>query len=157
MPWLDLSDVIIDPFLADNFAVIRRMQSVSQHGETLITIMGTFSAIGVITPTGNNSLVRADAYESQADSIQIITMFRLRGAAQDVAGINWQPDLVQWNGNTYQLKTLNDFTRFGAGFVQAEGIAIDYNPSPDAEFNIVPPMLNWSLARNSGLRLMGWA
>lgn len=157
MPWLDVSDVITDPFLADSFTVVRRMQTVNQQGETSILVMGSYSAIGVVTPTGSNSLVRAEAYESQSDSVQIITMFRLRSASQDVAGINWQPDLIQWNGITYQIKTLNDFTRFGAGFIQAEAIAIDYNPEPSAEFNSVQPMLNWSLARNSGLRLFGWA
>lgn len=156
MPWLDLSDVITDPFLADTFVVVRRMQIVNGQGETVIIPMGNFGAVGVVTPTGNNSLVRAEAYESQADSIQIITMFRLRGASKDTAGINWQPDLVQWNGITYLIKTLNDFTRFGAGFIQADAIATDYNPAPSSEFNTIPPMLNWSLPRNSGMRLLGW-
>lgn len=157
MPWLDVTEVTLDPFLSDVITVIRRMQTVDVHGNVQIITMGSYNAVGVVTPTDNNSLTRAEAYESQADSIRIITTFRLRGAAQDIAGVNWQPDLVQWNGNTYLIKSLNDYTRFGAGFVDADAIAIDYNPSPSAEFGITPPTLDWSRPANTGIRLLGWA
>lgn len=80
---------------------------------------------GSITPTGDNSLVREEAYEAQLESILVITPFRLRGPSKDNQGNSFQPDIVLWNGNSFVVRTLKDWTSYGAGQVEAECISVD--------------------------------
>jgi hypothetical protein len=135
MPWLDLTDVLLDPFLASTFDVYRRLQIMQSNGTPSIKTTARYrDVIGIVAPTGSNSLVRQEAFESQADSIQVITPFRIRAASKDAKNANWQPDLIGYAGNIYLVRTLNDYSKFGGGFMLAECIAINYNPQPAAEF-----------------------
>lgn len=132
-PWLDLTEVIEDPYFEDSFTVLRRKQTVNSFGEPVIVVEHTYPDVGgIVIPTGNNSLVRQEAFESQQNAIQIITKFRLRPASKD-GTVDYQPDIVQWDGSSYLVRTSNEYTRFGAGFVQVDCIATDYNPAPPAE------------------------
>lgn len=133
-PWLDLSASINEPQFQTNFVVLRRQQIVDTHGQPQTVVIGRYQALGVITPTGSNSLVRADAYESQMETIQVITMYRLRPASKDAQGITWLPDYVLWSGSAYVVRTLNDFAQYGAGFMVAECIQVNYNDVPTPEF-----------------------
>ena len=156
MPYLDVTEVLSDPDLADVFEVVRRQAVVNSHGELVPVIVQRFPAVtGVCTPTGNNSLVRADAYQSQMNSLQVLTTFRIRSASKDADGIMWMPDLVRYRGDTFVVKSLNDFAQFGPGFVQAECIEIEWNDAPVPEEGPASS-LDFSQASNSGNRLNGW-
>lgn len=125
MPQIDVSDVLSDPDLAgEPFRVLRRSETVNSFGEGVLK-QTVYDAIGSISPTGDQSLVREEAYSQDADTIRVITTFRLRGASKDM-GLNYQPDLVMWNDSFYIVKAANDFSRYGAGFIDAECIQIDY-------------------------------
>jgi hypothetical protein len=126
-PLLDVTEVITDPNFADDFQVIRRVQDVDDHGEPFVRVITTYNSIGVCTPSGDQSLVRADAYEAQSNALQVITKFRLRGAAVD-NGTGFLPDLVVWQKGSYVVKSVDDYSRFGAGFVVAGCILQDYIP-----------------------------
>lgn len=134
MPDIDVSDLLDDPDVAgESFSVIRRQEVVGTNGVATLTPVtypqaGQPPIVGSITPTGDNSLVRAEAYTTQSNTIEVITPFRLRGPSKDTGGNSFQPDIVLWKGNHYEVKTLNEWTSYGAGFVGAECIAIDFNP-----------------------------
>jgi galactose-6-phosphate isomerase len=125
MPWLDFSDVLLDPAIAgETFSVIRRQQVVDNYG-TVTTTNTTLSGTGSITPTGDNSLVREEAYQTSAKTIKVITNFRLYGPEQ-IGGTTYQPDLVAWHGDNFIVKSINDYSSYGAGFLEAECASIDF-------------------------------
>lgn len=126
MPDIDVSDLLFDPDIAGTtFDVIRRQETVGANGVASVAPTTFEDVVGSITPTGDNSLVREEGYSTQSNTIKVITTFRLRGPSKD-AGHNFQPDIVVWNGTNYEVKSLNEFTPFGAGFVEADCISIDF-------------------------------
>ncbi len=125
MPALDVSEVLNDPDIAgDAFTVLRRTQTVNNYGEGGVATQ-TLPAFGSVQPTGDNSLVREEAYQVQANSITVYTTFPLRGPGKDAQGNSYQPDVVVWQGNHYLVKVVNDWSSFGTGFVQADCQSID--------------------------------
>ena len=125
MPQIDVSDVINDVFIAgEPFTITRQLETINGFGESVITT-STFSAAGAIAPLGANSLLREQAFQAQAKSIQVVTTFRLRGASQS-GGQNYQPDLVIWKGDSYTVWTVEDYTQYGAGMVVAECMSQDF-------------------------------
>jgi galactose-6-phosphate isomerase len=134
MPDIDVSDLCDDPDIAgDAFSVIRRQEVVGPNGVStlVLTILpqpGAPAIVGSVTPTGDNSLVRAEAYTTQSNTIRVITRFRLRGPSKDGAGQSFQPDIVLWKGSHFVVSMLNEWTSFGAGQVEAECTSIDFSP-----------------------------
>lgn len=127
MPLLDVTDLTFDADIAgEGFTVIRRIETVTSSG-VVTTSRQIFAARGSISPSGDNSLAREDAFQTQAKSIKVITMFLLRGQGKDELGRKFQPDLVQWKGNSYIVSSINDYSQFGGGFIEAECSSIDYN------------------------------
>jgi hypothetical protein len=129
MPDIDVSDLCLDPDIAgESFTVVRRQSVMQPNGTTAITST-YFQASGSITPTGDNSLVRADAYTTQAGTIAVITNFRLRSGGKDNLGNAFQPDIVLTSdGNSFVVSSLNEWDSFGGGFMHAECTEIDFNP-----------------------------
>lgn|ERR1019366_1739770 len=129
MPLIDVSDVLLDPMIAgEAFLVVRRLEVVNSFGESVVT-MQSFAATGSIIPTGNNSLVREEAYQIQAKTIRVVTAFPLRGVSKDSTG-TYQPDIVMWNNDSFIVKSLNDYTSYGVGLVEAECSSIDPVDAP---------------------------
>ena len=124
MPKLDVTDLLYDPDLTGHFDVIRRIQSVNQYGEVSVTADTFEHVIGAVYPTGSNSLTKEAAFQTQAKAITVVTKFRLRGASQDMYGTQYQPDIVEWDGDQYEVKVVNDYSRYGGGFIEAECINI---------------------------------
>lgn len=139
-PTLDVTEVLLSPEFADEFQVVRRIQGTTTNGEPYIARTDIFKyrdgCIGVVTPSSENSLVRADAYEAQSNSVQVITKFRLQGAAKDgkaVPATQWLPDLIVWRDNHYIVRMTNDYSRFGAGFIVADCLLTEYIPQRDTQ------------------------
>lgn len=140
-PYLDVTDAILDPALAgtDAFTVIRRRQIVGQNGRAS-TDRTYLRLLGVIVPTGKNDLTRAAAFEIQAKTIDIITTARLFGPARDIANQQYMPDIIVWAGSHFIVTEIEDFTRFGGGFVEAHCTSVDYiDPGPGVGAPIDPP------------------
>lgn len=131
MAELDVSELLVDGDLTSSFTVQRRLQSVNSFGETSTTIITFQNLRGGVYPTGEQSLTRADAYQSQANTISVTTQFQLRGVSADATG-SYQPDIVNWRGNNYVVRTLSEFA-YGAGFVVAECISTSLLDQPDSE------------------------
>ena len=71
-------------------------------------------------------MLREEAFTTDAKTIRVMTAFMLRGPSTDRTAQNFQPDLVIWRGNAYVVRTLEDFSQFGAGMVIAECSSINY-------------------------------
>lgn len=126
MPDVDVTEVVLDPEIAgERFVVIRRQEVVNDKGRSVLTTTQA-AAVGSVTPTGDNSLVREEAFSAQLNSILVITPFRLRGVSKDGQGRTFQPDLVLWKGQHYIVRSLNEYDRYGAGLIEAECVAFDY-------------------------------
>jgi hypothetical protein len=127
MPQINVVDLLFDTFIAgEQFQVIRRSDNVGTNGETTISA-APLCGVGQITPTGDNSMLREEAFTAGQNTIQVITAFMLRGPSRDGwTGQNFQPDIVVWKGGKYIVRVLSDYSQYGAGMVVAECSSIDY-------------------------------
>ena len=111
--------------------VVRREQEVNAQGEGVEIDTTIPNVVASVTPTGDNSLVREEAFSAQAQSIKVITPYRLRGQTKESStGQSFLPDIVIWHNDSYIVRVVNDFTPYGAGFVEAECESIDYQQAP---------------------------
>lgn len=128
MAKINVTNITRDRFIAgDRFSVIRRRETINGFGESEKGHVVFDGVVGSVQPTGNNSLLREEAFQASAKTIKVITRFRLYSAQRDEAGFNYQPDLIYWGSNYYLVRILNDFTAFGAGFVEAECLSHQFD------------------------------
>lgn len=120
MPTLDVSDVLLDPDIADRFTVFRRAQSVSAYGRTITTPTRFDGVVGVVNSAGKNDLARLAETQLQGRHLSIVTRWRLRGVSKD-----YQPDIIFWQDNYYLVQLLDPYPQYGQGFVQAVVGSID--------------------------------
>lgn len=113
MPNLDVTDLLDDDDLADDFDVLRRDEAISDHGRPVITVSTFAGQRGVITHSSPDTLQRRDDAQMTSRVAVIITTFRLRAS-----GDGFQPDQVLYDGITWTIKAVSPYTRFGAGFVE---------------------------------------
>lgn len=133
MPDVDLAWVANDTAVAgEAFTIVRRRTWLDANGivqKEAVTLPapGAPAIVGGISPTGENSLVREEAFQTQSNAILVITDFPLRGASID-PGTNetYQPDLVFYKGSYYEVRTLDDYTSYGAGFIACECLQVTY-------------------------------
>jgi len=149
VPEIDVTDVLIgSDIAATGFTVVRRLEIVNNFGESTVQTI-TLPATGSIQPSGEQGLMREEGYDAQAKSVKVITTFRLRGVSRSVAGTRYKPDLVFWNGDYYEVKSLEDYSQFGGGLVEAECTSIDYVDLPPAELPPYAARLDFSKPNNS--------
>lgn len=151
MPFVDVTGILFDPDVAgQGFIVLRRQETVNNYGESTWTTE-RIQAIGSVTPSGSQELMREDAYDAQAKSIKIATTFRLRGVAKGPNASRFKPDIVLWNDNYFEVISPDDWTPFGAGFVDVELTSVHYVDNPP---DFLPPWrarLDFSVPQNSVL------
>lgn len=127
---LNVARVARSSWFKNPFTVVRRRQDVDVNGVPQTTVVSVETVSGIVTPTGSNSLTRADAYATQMQSIQIITTFRLRTASLDSAGVNWMSDIAIYGGVSYVVNTSDEYSQFGEGWLRCDCIATDYQLPP---------------------------
>ena len=126
MPFLDFSDVIQDPDIADNtLSVLRRPQSLGTNGRVAVKPTRYPNVVGVITSAGPNDLERLDDQQRTGRVLSLVTKFRLRATSP-----GFQPDYVVWRGDTFIVHTFDPYPQFGAGFYQALIGSIDIQDAP---------------------------
>ncbi len=153
MSLIDVDDVIYDPFVAGQFVtVIRRNQEVNEQGEGVEIDVTIPNVVASVTPTGDNSLVREEAFSSQEQSIKVITAYRLRGQTKEKStGQSFLPDLVLWHNDYYIVKVVNDYTPYGAGFIEADCESIDYQQAPAQNVPAQVGRADFSQSAQSGI------
>ena len=114
MAWLDVTDVLTDPDFMDAGLTCNRMaQAVGENGRAVNTpSVITFAA--VVTSDKGDILHRNEDGSRILGSITLHTPFRLLDGApgQDA-------DEIVWQGRTYTVVSVNDYSHFGRGFVAA--------------------------------------
>lgn len=135
-PLINVSLAINSPMLADSFAVLRRQQAVGVNGRGSMTTTAIKSLSGVVYPSSKNDLDRFPDLQVQGKALTVITRFALRSASS-VAGAgpggsnqDYAPDIVQWNGDNFLVLSLEDWSRFGPGYVLAICQSMDLKDVP---------------------------
>ena len=143
MSFLDVTDLLLDPDIAgQSFTVIRRRELINTSGQGVIACPPEIipHVFGQVSPTGDNSLVREVAFQTQMKTIQVITQFRLRGATvEPTTNQQFQPDLIKWRGDHFIVNVVDEFTQYGNGLIVAQCTEIDYQ---DVAANAGPNIYN---------------
>lgn len=118
MALLDMSEVITDPDFAepaDALTLERNVQTIDGGGMATNTpTLTPFSA--VVCARDGSRMTRSEDGEMVESSLSIHTLTHLTaGSPPDVPA-----DVVQWKGARYTVANTNDYSHFGAGFVQAD-------------------------------------
>lgn len=126
MAEMDFHDLLLDPELADTFNVVRRAETVDNFGEASVTETPYSNVIGVLRPTRPDDLQILPEGQRMGRHVTIVTNFRLQGPAP-----GYQPDEVQWGGDTFLVKEVLPYTRFGRGFIKAIAGSVDVIDQPN--------------------------
>ncbi len=114
MPFLDVTEVLEDPDLADYSLVCTRQTQVVGNDGLAVNTSTTIPFSGVVTSDTGDVLERLAAGSYIKGSITIHTKFILRdGQSGEDA------DLVKWQGRQYMVTDVNDYSAWGRGFVGA--------------------------------------
>jgi len=118
MPLLDVSDILSDPDFADIFTVILADQTIDDHG---VASEATWSSpqTGVVTAKSGINLNRTPEGQIVYGSITLHTQFTL------VEG-----NRICWNGSEYTVAGVDDYSRYGAGFICASCELVPLNRTP---------------------------
>lgn len=113
MPLLDVSDILASPEFADTLTLTRNTQTVGADGIAVnATVVTDFS--GVVTSDSGRDLMRQAQGEMVQGTILVHTVTNLTSGA---AGLD--ADEIVWNGARYTVTTIDDYSRYGVGFVCA--------------------------------------
>ena len=120
MPFLDVSEVLGDPELADTFNVTRRRDVLDGNGRTTPTVEGIFTDIvGVVTQQDPSDLLRTEDGQIVPRRIFIATTFQVIGASEaPLGGVQYQPDVITWNGSDYLVTSVMPYSRYGNGMYE---------------------------------------
>lgn len=128
MPDIDLTDVLLDSTWVSQLTVVRRQSTVGNNGVAVVR-SSTLRPYGFVV-IDSNRLDTAPEMRTSPKRIVVVTTFRLRNASVDAANINYFPDVVNWEGNSYQVDELLPFSEYGPGFVEARCASIDWVDAP---------------------------
>ncbi len=113
MPLLDVTEVLTDPDFVDSLVCSREAQTVGSDGVAVNTNTDS-TFYGVVTAASGNNLVRTPEGAYTKGDIIIVTQFALRTGATGGAA-----DEITWAGKRYTVTQVNDYSRYGAGFIWA--------------------------------------
>lgn len=115
MPDLDVSDILLDSDFCEMLTVNRNTQSVANDGMA-INSSTVLNPYGVVTAGNPAQVIRTDSYEAAHNSITV--------HAYNFTFLNpsngFSPDTVIWNGDSYLVKKVYNWSKFGTGFTSAE-------------------------------------
>lgn len=120
MAFLDLTDVLLDPELSDTFSVVQRTEVVSQKGVSTTVTNTVPNVVGVIVPATPNDLQRLPETDFGHRALKVRTPFRLNGPTK-----TRKPDVVLWGNDQFIVRSVDPYTRFGAGWTEALVVNMD--------------------------------
>lgn len=126
MPTLDVSDVILSPEFMDIMTYTRNVQTVGDDG-IASNAQTTSTIYGVVTSDKGDVISRESAGSLVNGTITVHTLTKLRND-----GSGWDADTVTWNNSSFTVKAVNDYSRYGRGFVAAICEVIPLSGGEDA-------------------------
>jgi hypothetical protein len=115
MPGIDVTELLTDPTFAETFTVIRSTKTIVA-GRARLTPKRFPGIIGVVQPAGGLDLQRLPDGSNLTGAIVIWTKYLLTNGdlSEDLSA-----DQVDWDGHFYTVMNVKDWSRYGAGFVNA--------------------------------------
>lgn len=124
MPMLDVSDIVMDPDLADTFDVIQRPESVDPGtGRSSTARVVHPGIVGVVTMQDPADLMRGEDSDSAPRLIFVASTFRFRSVSTD-EGQQYKGDVIVWpaagqEGSTeYTVIKVYPYGRYGTGITE---------------------------------------
>lgn len=114
MALIDVTALLNDPDFADSFTFARRVQVMVNGRATFASEAG--AAVGSVQINAPEVLDRFPDAGRPDQWIRIYTTTRLI-AQDDDARV--YADVITWRGRTYQVKAVDDWGNYGAGYVKA--------------------------------------
>lgn len=128
MPFLDVTDVLLDPDFCDYTLVCtRNTQTVDADGFAT-NVSQDIPFNGVVTVDRSLEAKRMAAGQSIGGAILVVTQFRL---TQGKPGLD--ADVVTYNGRHYRVTFVDPYTSYGSGFVQAHCELMEFNGGTPVE------------------------
>jgi hypothetical protein len=139
MPLLNFTQAILSPYAADNFHVLRSVETVNEHGRTVKEETLLRNVVGVVTAASPNDLMRIPESQAQGRCLSIVTKVPLVASSQ-----GYQPDYIIWRGSSFMILAFDPYPQFGEGFYQAVAMSINHQDLP-----FIPHGIDFSDKQNS--------
>jgi len=122
MPWLDVSEIVEDPDLADTFNVIQRPETIDPAtGRSSTGRVENLDVAGVVTMQDPAQLMRRDDSDSAPRLIFVASTFVFRSASKSADGQPYKGDIIVWpqpgepGSAEYTVIKVYPYSRYGAG------------------------------------------
>ncbi|WP_186072125.1 hypothetical protein [Burkholderia gladioli] len=116
MALLDVTDVLLDPDFMDTGLICNRMTQATGSDGRAANAANAIPFAAVVTSDSGDILHRNADGSRIIGSITLHTPFRLRDGGPDQTA---DADEIVWQGATYTVVNVNDYSHFGRGFVCA--------------------------------------
>lgn len=134
MPFLDMSDVLMDPDFLDTSLICHRQIQTRDADNFPVNMPQDFAFSGIVTVDRSLEAKRMAAGQNINGAILIVTQFRLtQGQAQTDTNQNLDADIVTYSGRDYRVTFVDPYTRYGSGFVQAHCELLDFDGGAPVE------------------------
>lgn len=134
MPFLDMSDVLLDPDFVDFSLVCHRQIQTVDADNFPVNTSQDLPFSGVVTVDRSLEARRMAAGQNINGAILIVTQFRLtQGQAETAESPRLDADIVTYNGRDYRVTFVDPYTSYGAGFVQAHCELVDFDGGSPVE------------------------
>jgi len=114
VPALDVSDILSDPDFADSAVVTRAAVTVDPDTGRTVEVPIETPISAVVTSDRGRNLQRNPEAAASEGSIIVHSTFTFTEGGNGV-----DADIVRWNGRDWTVVTVDDYSRYGAGFTVA--------------------------------------
>jgi hypothetical protein len=118
MPTLDVTRVLANPRFADSITVTRTTTTVDPNTGRPIETKTSQDLSAVVTSDRGRNLQRNPDAALSEGSIIIHSTFTFTEGGQ-VGAVTYDADVVTWQGRDWTVVTVDDYSRYGAGFTCA--------------------------------------
>jgi galactose-6-phosphate isomerase len=127
---LDVTDVLLDQDLGTEFISVIQRPIVMVKGRATVPAPVRTDNVAAVVNSGVSDLDRAKDQQNMPNKISVHTLFRLTGPAKDAMNAQFHPSQIIWRGDYYVVSSLDDYSKYGAGFVRADCSSVDSIDSP---------------------------
>lgn len=128
MPFLDVSEVLLDPDFVDTTLVCHRNTQTMDGDNFPVNTPADHPFSGVVTVDRSLETKRMAAGQNINGAILIVTQFRLTQGQPRL-----DADIVTYRGREYRVTFVDPYTAYGAGFVQAHCELMDFDGGTPVE------------------------
>ena|ERR1022692_1272174 len=113
MPWMDLSDAILDPQFIDSLQVARNKEVVGEDGVAQILPV-TKNFYGIVVIADGSVLIRLADGEHITTTIEVITTEKLIDGK-----MGFTADVISWHDQQWTVDHVSPYSKYGKGFCLA--------------------------------------